>query len=62
MVAVCGAYMTPRLYTYHADLRDARNNKFVDEVILSAHFTEEQVDFLLVGNEAGTDEGWIYRK
>lgn len=47
---------------YHADLRDARHNKFVHKVILSSHFTEEEVDFLLIRNEAGADEGWIYIK
>lgn len=47
---------------YHADLRNSRNNKFVDEVVLSAHFTEEEVDFLLIRNESGADEGWIYSK
>lgn len=49
-------------YPYHADLRNTRDNEFVDEVILSAHFTEEEVDFLLIRNETGTDEGWIYSK
>lgn len=49
-------------YTYHADLRHTRDNKFVNEIILSAHFTEEEIDFLLMGNEMGADEGWIYSK
>lgn len=52
----------PLFYPYHADLRNSRDNKFVDEVILSAHFTEEEVDFLLIRNETGADEGWIYSK
>ena len=52
----------PLFNPYHADLRDTRDNKFVNEVILSAHFAEEEVDFLLIGNETGADEGWIYSK
>ena len=45
--------------SHHADLRNTRDDELVDEVVLSAHFTEEEVDFLLVGDEAGADEGWI---
>lgn len=52
----------PLFNPYHADLRDTRDNKFVNEVILSAHFAEEEVDFVLIGNETGADEGWIYSK
>ena len=52
----------PLFNPYHADLRNTRDNKFVNEVILSAHFAEEEVDFLLIGNETGADEGWIYSK
>lgn len=48
------------LLSYRADLRNTRDNKFVDEVIFSAHFTEEEVDFLLIRYETGADEGWIY--
>ncbi|KAA8586094.1 hypothetical protein FQN60_007663 [Etheostoma spectabile] len=44
------------------DLSDTRNDTFVDEVILSADFTEEKVDFLIIGAESGADEGWIYCK
>lgn len=47
---------------YHADLRDTRDDEFVNEVILSAHFAEEEVDFLLIRDETGADEGWIYNK
>lgn len=52
----------PLFYPYHADLRNTRDDKFVNEVILSAHFTEEEVDFLLIRNETGADEGRIYNK
>lgn len=47
------------LTSYHADLRNTGDDKLVDEVILSAHFAEEEVDFLLVRDETGADEGWI---
>lgn len=49
-------------HPYHADLRNTRDNKFVNEVVLSANFTEEEVDLLLIRNVTGADEGWIYRK
>lgn len=58
-------YMNVCLYkncSYHADLRNTWDNKFVDEVILSSHFTEKEVDFLFMGDETWADESWIYHK
>lgn len=52
----------PIVFPYHADLSNTRHNEPVDEVILSAHFTEEEVDFFLIRNESGADEGWICSK
>lgn len=49
-------------YPYPADLRNTRDNKFVNEVKLCAHFMEEEEDFLLIRNETGANEGWIYSK
>lgn len=48
--------------SHHADLRDSRDDEFVDEVILSAHFTEEEVDLLLLWDKSGADESGVCRE
>lgn len=46
--------------THHTDLGDTRDDEFIDKVILSASFTEKEIDFFLVWNVDGSDEGRIY--
>ena len=55
------SYKERRFHTapYRADLSHTGNDEFVDEVVLSANFAEEEVDFLLAGNEAGADKSGI---
>lgn len=57
-----GLTLRPLLNTHHADLRNTRHDESVDEVVLSAHLAEEEVDLLLVWDEAGADEGRICGK
>ena len=59
LYASCKEWGFPGHTPYRADLSNAGNDEFVNEVILSAHFAEEEVDFLLAGNEAGADESGI---
>lgn len=57
-----GRFVDTVVPTYHTDLRDAGDDELVDEVILSAHFSEEEINFLFIWNKCGTDESWIYGK